>query len=91
MNHEEPFEEERLLWYKPEQFYPVHIGEIFKSRYKVVGKLGYGSQSTVWLCRDQKLTKSTFVALKICTHEKSGSRSAGRELLAYEHLSSIET
>ena len=45
-------EEERLPCYDPKQFYPVQIGEIFKSRYKVVGKLGYGTYSTVWLCRD---------------------------------------
>ena len=45
-------EEEKLPYYKPEQFYPVHIGEIFNSKYQVLGKLGYGAYSTVWLCRD---------------------------------------
>jgi hypothetical protein len=47
-----PFEEEQLPWYKAEQFYPVHIGETLDSKYKVLGKLGYGAQSTIWLCRD---------------------------------------
>lgn len=54
MNLLQPFEEERLPWYDPNQFYPVRIGEIFNSKYKVVGKLGYGAYSTVWLCRDVK-------------------------------------
>lgn len=54
MNHSQPFEEERLPWYRADQFYPVHIGETFISRYKVVGKLEYGAYSTVWLCRDMK-------------------------------------
>jgi hypothetical protein len=45
-------EEERFEWYKPVQFYPVRIGEVFNSRYQVVGKLGYGAHSTAWLCRD---------------------------------------
>ena len=45
-------EEENWDWYKPGLFYPVLIGEIFQSRYQVVGKLGYGSRSTAWLCRD---------------------------------------
>ncbi len=45
-------EEEKLKFYEPEQYYPVHIGEVVKSRYEVVGKLGYGAYSTVWLCRD---------------------------------------
>ena len=45
-------DEETLPWYKPEDFYPVRIGEVFQSKYQVVGKLGFGSVSTVWLCRD---------------------------------------
>ena len=28
------------------------MGEVFQSRYQVVGKLGYGGYSTAWLCRD---------------------------------------
>ena len=45
-------EEETLQDYLPEQFYPVRIGEVLASRYQVVGKLGYGATSTVWLARD---------------------------------------
>lgn len=45
-------EEEEWEWYKPEEFYPVHIGEVFKSQYQVVGKLGYGAYGTAWLARD---------------------------------------
>ena len=48
----ERMEEENWDWYKPDLFYPVHIGEVFQSRYQVLGKLGYGSRSTAWLCRD---------------------------------------
>lgn len=54
MDHSPPFEEERLPWYRADQFYPVRIGETFQSKYKVVGKLGYGAYATVWLCRDLK-------------------------------------
>jgi serine/threonine-protein kinase SRPK3 len=42
-------EEENLPWYKPDQFYPVRTGDVFRSQYRVVGKLGYGAYSTVWL------------------------------------------
>ena len=45
-------EEETIPTYRPEKFYPVHIGEVFNHRYQVVGKMGYGSSATVWLCRD---------------------------------------
>lgn len=54
LSHSQPFEEERLPWYRADQFYPVHIGETFVSKYRVVGKLGYGAYSTVWLCRNIK-------------------------------------
>lgn len=49
---ETPIDEETLPHYDPEQFYPVHIGDVFKNRYQVTGKLGYGAYSTSWLCRD---------------------------------------
>ena len=45
-------EEETFPWYDAKAFYPVRIGEIFQSRYQVLGKLGFGSVSTAWLCRD---------------------------------------
>ena len=52
VNSTQLIEEETLPYYKAEQFYPVRIGEIFNSIYQVIGKLGYGAYSTVWLCRD---------------------------------------
>ena len=48
----ENLEEENWEWYNPSLFYPVHIGEVFQEQYQVLGKLGYGSRSTAWLCRD---------------------------------------
>jgi len=43
-------EEECFPYYR--NFYPVKIGETLGSRYQVISKLGYGSASTVWMCRD---------------------------------------
>ena len=45
-------EEESIPTYRPERFYPVRVGEVFNDKYQVVGKLGYGSSATVWLCCD---------------------------------------
>lgn len=45
-------EEETFSWYSPDDFYHVRIGEVFQSKYQVLGKLGFGSVSTAWLCRD---------------------------------------
>lgn len=61
-------EEERLPFYKAEQFYPVHIGELLHSRYKVLVKRGYGSYSTVWLCRDQRCESSIYRNVQYLAH-----------------------
>ncbi|KAJ8017132.1 hypothetical protein DPEC_G00014580 [Dallia pectoralis] len=44
-------------------FHPVHIGDIFNRRYKVVSKLGWGYFATVWLCSD--LRNDRRVAVKV--------------------------
>ncbi|KAF8433380.1 kinase-like domain-containing protein [Terfezia claveryi] len=49
--------------YRPGGYHPVHLGDLFNQRYKVLRKLGYGTYSTVWLARD--LSGSRYVALKI--------------------------
>jgi serine/threonine-protein kinase SRPK3 len=52
LNTAEKIEEEDVPSYIPEDYYPVYIGEAFNSRYQIVTKLGFGVNSTVWLCRD---------------------------------------
>lgn len=47
-----PIEEETTAHYRNDLWYPVKIGEAFRARYKALGKLGWGSFATVWLCRD---------------------------------------
>ncbi|KAE9376111.1 putative CDK4/6 [Stipitochalara longipes BDJ] len=79
-------EEETYSWYDPAASYPVRIGEIFQSRYQVLGKLGYGSVSTAWLCRD--LIAHEYVALKVFV---SKHRQADNEEQVYTHLKSIKS
>lgn len=45
-------EEETLPGYVASRYYPTRIGEILQDRYQIVGKLGFGVTSTVWLARD---------------------------------------
>ncbi|KOC13626.1 putative CDK4/6 [Aspergillus flavus AF70] len=80
----EKLEEETLSWYTPDSFYPVKIGEVFQSRYHVIGKLGYGGYSTVWLCRD--LQQHAYVALKVF---ERNSAEGQRETEIYHHLNSL--
>jgi serine/threonine-protein kinase SRPK3 len=48
----EKVEEETLPGYAAGRYYPARIGQTFQDRYQVVGKLGNGTTSTVWLARD---------------------------------------
>ena len=45
-------EEETIPDYIASQYYPARIGDVFQDQYQVVGKLGVGVSSTVWLARD---------------------------------------
>ena len=99
----EKLEEENWEWYRPGLFYPVRIGEVFQSRYQVLGKLGYGSRSTAWLCRDLRWVRQRhwactlliantrghkYLTLKVCEQDSPAIR---RELAAYSHLDTITT
>lgn len=77
-------EEETLPSYRPGNYFPVRIGEIFDDRYKVLGKLGYGSASTVWLCRDLS-SADQFAALKVYINNSK----VHRELPVYSHIKSL--
>jgi hypothetical protein len=45
-------EEESVINRTNRKYYPVQIGDVFHSRYRILAKLGFGATSTVWLCRD---------------------------------------
>ncbi|KAH9220936.1 non-specific serine/threonine protein kinase [Leptodontidium sp. 2 PMI_412] len=80
--------------------------QILDSSYKVLGKLGYGAYSTIWLCRniryifrdthnvelaDAKERDDGFVAIKVCTRDIDRSARILRELQFYEHVSSLSS
>ena len=49
--------------YGPGGFHPVHLGDIYEGRYRVIHKLGAGGYSTTWLARDEM--EKEYVALKV--------------------------
>ncbi|KAF2671233.1 putative CDK4/6 [Microthyrium microscopicum] len=77
-------EEERQPLYSSTTFYPAKIGEVLNTRYQIVGKLGYGGYSTVWLCRD--LVDHDYVVLKLCRSDAPNIR---REIDIYRRLNSV--
>ena len=48
----EVVDEERFEVFKKGHYYPVNISDVFSSKYQIIGKLGFGVTSTVWLARD---------------------------------------
>ena len=52
--NDQKIEEERLIDYRAERFYPIQLGQILNDRFQILAKLGFGTASTVWLCRDLK-------------------------------------
>lgn len=77
---------ENIENYGPGGFHRVILGDIFRSRYKVFHKLGYGSFSTVWLARD--LSSNRYVALKILEADSSANC---KELEQLKILASVES
>lgn len=79
-------EEETFPYYVADRYYPVRIGELLGSalgsRYQIVGKLGFGVTSTVWLARD--LAGCRHVSLKIFT--ESSRLGPCKELAAYQRM-----
>ncbi|CAG8387660.1 unnamed protein product [Penicillium salamii] len=68
---EEDIEEGKDV-YRPGGFHPVHIGDVYDDRYKVLNKIGYGLYSTVWLVEDtEKEQAHTLSALLVSTNYKN--------------------
>ncbi|KAF3003880.1 hypothetical protein E8E14_007789 [Neopestalotiopsis sp. 37M] len=80
----EKVEEEALPDYLAARYYPVRIGEVFRDRYQVVGKLGFGVSSTVWLARDLK--DHCHVALKVLIRSQALGDRARNEIAMYERM-----
>ncbi|KAJ0420108.1 kinase-like protein [Aspergillus carlsbadensis] len=76
-------DEETLPGYLAERYYPARIGEVLNSRYQILTKLGFGSASTVWLCRD--LNEGRYRVLKV--HVRS--RRPPQEVEVLKHLRSL--
>ncbi|RJE23227.1 Protein kinase domain protein [Aspergillus sclerotialis] len=65
-----PIEEaESLERYRPGGYHPLVIGDTVKDRYRIVHKLGHGTYSTTWLCRDGQ--SNSYVALKVGTGDSN--------------------
>ncbi|KAJ5782070.1 hypothetical protein N7457_003844 [Penicillium paradoxum] len=72
ISSEHVLEEEYFEEFRNGQYYPANLGDVLNSKYQIVGKLGFGVTSTVWLARD--LEGHQYVTLKIYTREGGNQR-----------------
>ncbi|MCJ1391749.1 hypothetical protein MMC18_004614 [Xylographa bjoerkii] len=76
-------EEETSPDYDPKHFYPVRIGQTFNNRYHVLGKLGAGGYSTVWLVEDTGRwwwQSKQYFALKMSTNSPDDKAATAHEV-----------
>ncbi|KAJ5100646.1 kinase-like protein [Penicillium angulare] len=78
-------EEGRMPAFKRGLYYPVQLGDTLNSKYRVVSKLGFGANATIWLCRDMNTHRH--IALKVYIHTPGPNR----EVAVLKHISSIKT
>ncbi|KAF4465035.1 CMGC SRPK kinase [Fusarium albosuccineum] len=76
-------EEEKLPFYRRQDYYPMRIGQVIQGSYQIVAKLGYGTTSTVWLSRDLRNDKFWVLKVHINTLKQN------QELAVYQHLSGL--
>ncbi|EGP87145.1 uncharacterized protein MYCGRDRAFT_42881 [Zymoseptoria tritici IPO323] len=72
--------------YRPGGFHPVHLGDVYEERYRVLLKLGAGGYSTTWLAHDSVAAR--YVALKIV---KASETSNCVERQTHQSLSSSQS
>lgn len=77
-------EEETIPDYVASRYYPVRLGEIVRERYQIVGKLGFGTTSTVWLARDLRYRQ--YVTLKLFIHSNAMGHQLDNELNMYARI-----
>lgn len=66
-----PWGLEKMHDYEAGGHHPVHLGDTFGQRYKVVHKLRHAGSANVWLCRDISGDGPRYVALKILMADAS--------------------
>ncbi|PYI05931.1 kinase-like protein, partial [Aspergillus sclerotiicarbonarius CBS 121057] len=87
-------EEDQSPYYNPETYYPARVGETICNRYRIISKLGWGTNSTVWLAKDTTRwvwQSNRYVTLKITNCGKEEQRSAHEEAEMSQQISRLRS
>ena len=82
-------EDEGFEGYKRGGYHPVQIGEMYKNRYEIKSKLGWGHFSTVWAALDHESMK--YVALKVQKSAEHYTEAAMDEIKLLSEVSKKDT
>ncbi|OGM49373.1 protein kinase domain protein [Aspergillus bombycis] len=80
--------------YDRKKYYPARIGETLARRYRIISKLGWGANSTVWLAKDTARwawQSNRYVTVKITNCGKEEQRSATEELEMSRYISQLRS
>jgi len=87
---------EDLSRYGPGGFHPIHLGDLLSTvpgghgpRYRILHKLGFGGQATVWLAEDLATETKRGVALKVVSADCSG-KGLDNEILILRYLATFD-
>nr|KMM72620.1 hypothetical protein CPAG_08914 [Coccidioides posadasii RMSCC 3488] len=87
-------EEDQNPDYDPRKYYPARVGETISRRYRIISKLGWGANSTVWLAKDTTRwawQSNRYVTLKITNSGKEEQRSANEEVEISRYISQLRS
>lgn len=79
-----PLEEQTLPRFHEKRYYPMKIGQTLNDQYRILTKLGYGANSTVWLARDQRTNQYT--CIKVFVRDDSKASPVTNELNILQHI-----
>ncbi|KAJ0425683.1 kinase domain protein [Aspergillus carlsbadensis] len=86
-------EENHAPKYDPRKYYPARIGETRNRRYRLLSKLGWGANSTVWLAKDMSRwawQSPRYVTLKITNCGQYEQKSAEEEVEKSRYISRLQ-
>jgi serine/threonine protein kinase len=80
--------------YDANKYYPACIGELIRNKYRLISKLGWGVNSTVWLAKDSsrwRWQSDRYYTLKISNCGTAEQKSAQEEAQISRHISQLRS
>ncbi|PGH16528.1 CMGC/SRPK protein kinase [Helicocarpus griseus UAMH5409] len=87
-------EEDARPNYDVKKYYPARVGETLSEKYRLISKLGWGGDSTVWLAEDIKRwfwQPNQYLTLKIMNSGVREGKSAEKNLKIFQRIDELRS